>query len=232
MLNWKGYNWLQNERWGFVHPEKSDWWYDSNCSFVDTDGNLNLLTKKNQKYFPEIDKISSIGVGLVSCTERFKWGRFEIEAKLPYGENLWPAFWMWSWDSWPPEIDVFEGYSDKNSNFFKLRISKLLGFWNVQTNIHYVKEGKNRMIGGKTHYFGFKDPTKNFIKYAVDWKKDRVNFYYNDKIVRSIKDKLILEQLNNTSMNVVINNGVTSDVNLEQPPLSNFIIKDFKYTKY
>ena len=37
------------------------------------------------------------------------------KAKLPYGDNLWPAFWMWSWDSWPPEIDIFEGYTNNKT---------------------------------------------------------------------------------------------------------------------
>jgi hypothetical protein len=68
-LIWKGHSWLQQERWGSVHPIKPHWWYDPSSSFVDDNGFLNLLTKKNPKYFPEIDKISTIGVGLVSCEQ-------------------------------------------------------------------------------------------------------------------------------------------------------------------
>jgi len=231
-LIWKGHSWLQQERWGSVHPIKPHWWYDPSSSFVDDNGFLNLLTKKNPKYFPEIDKISTIGVGLVSCETQFKWGEFEIEAKLPYGDNLWPAFWMWSFDSWPPEIDVFEGYSDDNPDYFKFRLNKPLGFWNLQTNIHYKLNNENKMLGSKTHYFGFKNPTKEFIKYSLIWKKEYVKIYYNEKLVRKITDKSILSQLNNTTMNVIINNGVTADVNLEQPPTSNFIIKDFIYNPF
>lgn len=230
MINWKGYNWLQNERWGLVHPDKSHWWYDESASFVDSEDRLNLLTKKNPRYFPEIDKISTIGVGLVSCETKFKWGKFEIEAKLPKGDNLWPAFWMWSFDSWPPEIDIFEGYSDRNPNYFKFKITKPLSFWNLQTNLHYVKDGKNKMMGGKTHYFGFKDPTSNFIKYSAIWKKDSLEFYYDGRMVRRVLDMDILNQLNKTTMNVIINNGVTSDVDLDNPPNSNFIINNFTYT--
>ncbi len=125
--------------------------------------------------------------------------------KLPFGDSLWPAFWMWSWDSWPPEIDVFEGYSDKNPNYFKFRLEKPFAFWNIQSNVHYTEDGKNKMAGGKTHYFGFKDPTKEWIKYSVNWTPDKIEFKYNNRIVRKITDKTQLNALNNTSMNVIIN---------------------------
>lgn len=39
-------------------------------------------------------------------------------------------------------------------------------------------------------------------------------------------------QIHNTTMNVIINNGVTSNVNLDNPPESNFIIKDFNYNSW
>ena len=142
------------------------------------------MTKWNPKYFQELGLTSSIGTGLVSCTEKFSFGEFEIEAKLPYGKHLWPAFWMWSWDSWPPEIDVFEGYSDNNPNYFKFRLGSPFGFWNLQTNVHYTDGGKNKMLGGDTSFFGFKDPTKNFIKYSVIWERNSLKFYYGGKLVR------------------------------------------------
>jgi beta-glucanase (GH16 family) len=81
----------------------------------------------------------------VSNTTKFGYGYFEIEAKLPTGRNLWPAFWMWSFDSWPPEIDILEGYSSvKRPSYFKLYLDSLLGFWNVQTNYHYETKDGNK----------------------------------------------------------------------------------------
>lgn len=230
MINWCGYDWIQTERWGEVHPEKSHWWYDPGCSFVDEFGNLQLLSKKKSKFFPHLGVTSSVAVGLVSCKKKFSFGEFEIESKLPFGDNLWPAFWMWSWDSWPPEIDVLEGYSDINPNYFKFRLMKPLGFWNIQTNVHYI-DGVNKMLGGKTHWFGFKNPTKEFIKYSVIWERNRLRFYYGGKLVRKIEDKKIMDQLSKTTMNVVINNGVTEKVDIKNPPYSSFIIKSFNYSK-
>ena len=86
------------------------------------------------------------------------------------------------------------------------------------------------MVGGKTHYFGFKDPTKYFMNYSVEWAKDYVKFYYDDILVRTIKDEEILKQLDNTTMNVIINNGVIESVDRQYPPESDFVIRNFKYS--
>lgn len=227
LITWQGYEWWTRERWGRVHHEKPHWWYDPSVVNIDSKGNLHLSTHKNPK---TVDGIAStIGVGLVSCTTKFGHGTFTIEAKLPRGANLWPAFWMWSWDTWPPEIDVFEAYSDHKGSYFKLDWSNPIGFWNVQTNLHYT-DTTNKVIGPETHWMGIKNPTRHFCKYSVTWLPDRVEYWFNDRMVRCITDPYIINQLNKTKMNVVINNGVTADVDLTNPPVSNFIIQSFTYT--
>jgi beta-glucanase (GH16 family) len=182
-IKWSGYNWITQERWGNIHPDKTYNWYDP--SAVEVRGeDLILKTHYNPKEFiVNNEKITSnYGVGLVSNTTKFGYGYFEIEAKLPTGRNLWPAFWMWSFDSWPPEIDILEAYSSiKKPSYFKLYLDSLLGFWNVQTNYHYETEDGNKSIGGKTHWFGFKNPQKHFIKYGCLWEEDQIIFYYNGK---------------------------------------------------
>ncbi|MFM2009856.1 MAG: hypothetical protein RLZZ479_246 [Bacteroidota bacterium] len=232
-INWCGYEWIKQERWGDIHPEKSEQWYDPHCVEIDGNGYLHLKTTYSPRYFPHLDVVSTVGIGLVSCTYRdFFHGSYEVEAKLPYGKNLWPAFWMWSWDDWPPEIDVFEGYSDWCPNYFNINLLKPRNIWKVETNLHYKKNGIKMDCGGETHNFGFKDPTKNFIKYRVDWQKDYVKFYYDNKLVRTIDDASILEDFNRTRMNVILNNAVTKKVNKQLfPPISDFVIKYFKYER-
>lgn len=229
-IRWCGYDWITQERWGQIHPKKNFWWYDESCVNICRGTNqLHLRTRYNPKYFVGIGE-APIGAGLVSCTEKFSFGIYSITAKLPKGKNLWPAFWMWSWDSWPPEIDVFEAYTNSKGSYFKPRFKSPLGFWNVQTNVHYTEDDKNKMVGGKTKFFGFKDPSDHFIKYTLVWERDYIKFFYDDILVREITDKKILSQLSNTTMNVVINNGVTEDANLSVVEESDFIIKNFKFT--
>jgi len=236
-IKWSGYNWLTQERWGQIHPNKPVVWYDDTAiSIDDRTEYLHLFCHYNPKYFPHIDVKCDIGTGMISCKEKFDYGYFEIEAKLPEGKHQWPAFWMWSFSSWPPEIDVLEAYTRKRNGYFSLNWKNLLGFWNVNTNIHLGKYPDNYNSGAKTHWMGFKNPAKNFIKYGCRWEPDRIEIYYNERLVRKITDEDILKQFRGHKMNIIINNSrdgnVTPDHLLPQIEENNFIIKYFKYEPY
>jgi hypothetical protein len=87
-INWSGYEWITQERWGDIHPEKTYCWYDEHAVSIDVNSHLHLKTRYNPKWFKDKELWSNTGVGLVSCTNKFKHGTFEIEAKLPNGLNL------------------------------------------------------------------------------------------------------------------------------------------------
>jgi hypothetical protein len=231
MITWSGYNWLTQERWGEIHPGKSFCWYDPNAVEIDESKYLHLKTQYNPKYFPELDITSSIGIGLVSCIEKFYHGTYEIEAKLPSGPNLWPAFWLYSFDTWPPEIDVFEGYTNSKGSYFSPSFSPL-SLWDVQSNIHYDTTPNNKNTGAKQGWFSWRNPSTSFFKYRLEWQPSFIKIYYNNCLVRSITDSYILDQFNKTTLNVIINNSVSFEVDIKNPPKSDFIVKFFKFTPY
>lgn len=229
-IHWSGYEWIRQERWGQIHEKKTWAWYDPSAVKIDKDGYLHLKTKRNPKYFENLKVISTTGIGLVSCVEKFGYGIFEIEAKLPQGKNLWPAFWMWSWDSWPPEIDVFEAYSNENGSYFNRNLDILWGnFWSCSSNVHLGKTPNNYSLGAKRHWMGWKDPSKRFIKYKVEWTEDKIEIYYDGLSVRKIEDKNILSQFNGKKMNVIINNSISKPY--PKSSESDFIVKSFNYTQ-
>lgn len=230
MIHWSGYEWLPQERWGQIHKDKPFCWYDPSAISIDENHCLHLKTQYNPKHFPELGITSNIGIGLVSCTNRFTHGTFEVEAKLPQGKNLWPAFWMYSWDSWPPEIDVFEGYSNNYGSYFTIDLDLRTGLkiWNVATNAWCIGD-KAYDLGAQNAWSGFKRPDKNFMKYKVEWFPNKINFYYNEKLARVITDETLISQCNKTTMNVILNNHVR---NPKGDTDSDFIIKYFKYTPY
>jgi len=237
MIEWCGYEWLTQERWGQIHPIKPVAWYDESAVEIRWSDEFNceqliLKTHKNPKYFSDLDVNSTIGVGLVSNTTPLKFGIYEIECKLPDGPYLWPAFWSWSYESWPPEIDIFEAYSNKRGSYFnwgkphELFVGK---FWNCATNFHLGKLPNNYDLGAQDHYWTWKNPKKTFNRYKLDWRPDRIDIFFNDKLVRSVRDEKVLKEVNKAPQNFIINNMVQKEVDITNPPHSEFIINYFKH---
>jgi hypothetical protein len=236
-IKWAGYEWLTEERWGQIHPDKELVWYDETAVKVITDTEVHLHShwkpKKFKNLFGNYDLISYIGIGLISCTERFGYGRFTVEAMLPNTAFAWPAFWMWSWDRWPPEIDVFEGYSNSRgkywSSFWDIMTNKL---WRVETNIHLGKTPDNYSIGTMRHFLGYKQPSEVWNKYSVLWTPNEISFWYNDTMIRWVQDKSVLSQFENTTMNVILNNSVYKMHKSHETQTGVFKVRNFNYERY
>lgn len=232
-FNFCGYSWISQERWGIIHKDKPYVWYDKDSIIQKNNKELSLLSRYKPRFFEEIGRTAQMAVGLMSCTEEFSYGRFDLECKLPSLAYSWPAFWMYSWSDWPPEIDVFEGYSDKRARYDLPFWSKLLRntFYKVESNVH-VKGGKGSMwnLGPRRHYFGRKDPRNVFNKYSVIWLPNKIQFLYNDTVVRIVDDKETLSLINGHKMNVVINNSCFAYHKSHLFIIGEMIIKNFKYT--
>jgi beta-glucanase (GH16 family) len=141
---------------------------------------------------------------LVSSKFHFKYGRLDVEAILPKGKGLWPAIWTTAYDSWPPEIDIVEGYSEDRDNYGNLVIPGI----RLQSNVHYKEGENNRNIGGRNHWM-WKNPTKHKIKYSLLWTPEKIEIFYNDCKVRSVDDPKILEGFNNSAgQYIVLNNAI------------------------
>lgn len=224
-ITWSGREWLTRETWGLYHPNNKLFWYDRNAVEVKA-GMLSLKIRKNPRDFDGV--FIGTGVGLISSVEYFQYGHFEIECKLPLGKFLWPAFWIYGKDSWPPEIDIFEGYTRGGGNYLGAFFSDF-SLWNVQTNAHFgeLENQTNTMAGPKTHWFGVQNPARNFLKYKMSWYPDKVVIYYNNTEVRTFRDKALLSQLNSQQCRVIINNSISSS---SWSAGSDFQVKYFRYS--
>jgi beta-glucanase (GH16 family) len=232
MIKFCGYNWLTQERWGNIHPEKSYVWYDESSVIQNSDEEIILLSKYSPKYFEELGVESKMGIGLISCTEKFTYGRFDLDVMLPDLPYSWPAFWMWSWTDWPPELDVFEGYSDNKGGYDVFLWDKLFKkhYNRLENNVHVRENGVKLDFPSKTPKFSDTDLRQEFNKYSVVWKPDVIEFYINDMIVRSIVDKKVLSKFENHEMNVIVNNSLYRQHTSHKNKVGKMIIKNFKYT--
>ncbi|MEM8710830.1 MAG: glycoside hydrolase family 16 protein, partial [Planctomycetota bacterium] len=103
--------------------------------------------------------------GLVRTWQEWSYGRFEVRAKVPYGQGFWPAIWLLPRTaSWPAggEIDIMEARGD-----LPWRISSALHWgWDVASH-QYVSQayesGANFQAGYHT--------------YTVEWDIGTVGFF-------------------------------------------------------
>ena len=111
-----------------------------------------------------------IGATINSFPFAQKYGVFAISAKLPLGKGIWPAFWLLPSDkSWPPEIDVME----------VIGLEPRTLYTSVHTNIPRKETAYG--LGTDTHL----DLSAAFHEYAVDWGPEKIDWYFDRKLIYS-----------------------------------------------
>lgn len=149
-----------------------------------------LYTKKNHKIenghliitAQKKDSMYSSTRITTKAKKEFQYGYIETRAKLPVGKGIWPAFWMLGSNisdvGWPMcgEIDILE-YVGREPDM-------------VFTSLHTKASHGNTINTKKTTI-----PTieEGFHIYAVDWMKEKMDFYVDKKLVYTFspKDKTV-----------------------------------------
>lgn len=109
--------------WNRRHGDELQYYLDNNISIEN--GVLKLQAKREPDFYP-IVYFDSFGIahhsveyfeytsGMLQTKSKFQYGLFEIRCKIPSGQGLWPAFWLFGNGG---EIDIFEFnslYPDKH----------------------------------------------------------------------------------------------------------------------
>jgi beta-glucanase (GH16 family) len=104
--------------------------------------------------------------------EQFLYGRVEVRAKLPGGLGTWPAIWLLGSDinevGWPAcgEIDIMENVGHEPKRIY--------GTVHTPAYNHTLKTSKGGSIDVEA-------PSEQFHLYALDWSKDRVEFFVDGR---------------------------------------------------
>lgn len=110
----------------------------------------------------------------------FTKGRVEVRAKLPSGKGVWPAIWTLGANidkvGWPMcgEIDIME-YWGHNPH-------------SVHANVHTGQYNHSKGTGRGGH-IKYQNPWEDFHIFAVEWYDDRLDFYFDDTMYYSCKNK-------------------------------------------
>lgn len=229
-FTWKGFNWRIGHPWGITHPDKKNSWFGEDTVTINNDDVLELTIAHNPRDFDGVMKAYS--VGLISCCNKLSHGTYKWKVKLPVGTNLWPACWVCGWDTWPPEIDMMEGYTYTSSgtkdyvkNIFSTKI---------ETNVHYGTAENHQHIKGAgvpTLIYKLFKKKDGIDEYSFKWTKKYIKFYFNGILIRTVKNAEIIKQFNQNKyvypiMNLEINENF-EDSDCKQNPI--FKIYDFQY---
>ncbi len=100
------------------------------------------------------------------------YGRFEVRARLPRGQGIWPAHWMLPEDgSWPPEIDIMEFLGhDRNT-------IHMTSHWGVHADGSHPSNHGSYQSGA--------DFSAALHTYAVEWGADSLRWYI-DGVLRHV----------------------------------------------
>jgi len=111
----------------------------------------------------------------------FKYGRFEVRAKLSYGQGSWPAFWMLptneTYGGWPKsgEIDVLEALNLKTTDENGVVENRVYG------TLHYGKDWPDNVHSGKEYSLPEgANPADDFHTYAIEWQQGEIRWYVDD----------------------------------------------------
>ena len=167
---------------GFGNNELQ-WYSDRSENVYLKDGSLVIKAQREQPpsgLFSYKDYTSS---KLTTKTKGdWLYGIFEVRAKLPTTQGLWPAIWMLptenTYGGWPysGEIDIMEVLG-KDDRF-------------LYGTLHYFdREMSGHDSVGNTHRLTMSEPgfSQNFYVFTVVWTPNIMNWYVNDKFYHSVR---------------------------------------------
>jgi len=172
---------LNRDSWNFDIgngcPDLCGWGNNERQIYTETnhtlkEGNLIIQAQLENDVFTST-KITTKG------KKQFLYGRFEARAKLPVGHGLWPAFWMLgsniSTIGWPKcgEIDILE-YIGREPHM-------------VFTSLH-TQDSHGETINTKKTKFDTIE--EGYHIYAMDWTKDKIEFFVDSKLVYTFQPSI------------------------------------------
>lgn len=178
---------------GFIRNREEQLYTDSSKNARVENGNLILETHKESLSNPgfiskeednwrknrDSAKYSSASITTKGLAE-WKYGKFEIKAKLPEGRGLWPAIWMLGENrdsvGWPEcgEIDIMEHVGFERDSVFGT----------IHTEAYNHMKGTQK---GKKIFI--ENPYSEYHIYAMEWTPEKIDFLLDGEIYNHIENE-------------------------------------------
>lgn len=182
-----------NNGWG---NNELEYYTDSSDNVKVEDGMLQITAKKEAYMGSEYTSARLLTKGLFEQ----KYGRFEARIKMPWGQGIWPAFWLLGADSdtvtWPlcGEIDIME-YKGQEPTVTHGTVHG--PGYSGATAITKSYDLINNRFDTDFHIFG------------IEWGKNYINFYVDDVLYNQITpDKVTGEWVYDKPFYIILNLAV------------------------
>jgi len=164
------------KNWGFEHGyvrnHEAQWYQKENAACEN--GHLVITAKREH---PAENKSAAYTSSSLTSQHKqeFKYGRYEMRAKIPVDKGAWPAFWLrgaaTSDVPWPSdgEIDVCEYYKD----------TVLANF------VHGDKD--NKPVWNSARFAVTQEWADQFHVWAMEWEKEEIRLIVDGQVVNKLK---------------------------------------------
>ena len=143
--------------------------------------------------------------GEVVSKEKFLYGYFEARIKMPKGEGVFPAFWLFDkdWpltDDYPREIDIIEQRTSVNlENGEVIYVNTFNHFW--ENEKYFKRPDKEPRAKAAIDYNTF--DYDGWHRIALEWSETTLKWYVNDNLVCEVKN-VNIEKIANTPLNIYL----------------------------
>ncbi|MEM8598771.1 MAG: glycoside hydrolase family 16 protein [Bacteroidota bacterium] len=106
------------------------------------------------------------------------YGRFEVSAKLPIGQGMWPAIWLLfsedTYGGWAAsgEIDIMEAVGNKPDEIFG--------------TIHYGGPFPQNVFKGRDLKLAAGTFSDDFFVFAIEWEEGEIRWYVNNVLYQTL----------------------------------------------
>lgn len=126
------------------------------------------------------------------------YGRIEIRGKLPVGQGIWPAYWLYPQNrDWQMEYTMQEAIANgKESSIPEFRP------WYTEIDIMEYLGHEPKVFYATFHYYSFKGEKKSssskfvadfsfnedFHIYVLEWERDAIKWYIDGKLIHTASE--------------------------------------------
>lgn len=126
------------------------------------------------------------------------YGKIEIMGKLPVGQGLWPAYWLYPQNrDWQMEYTMSEAVANGRERlipeyrpwYSEIDIMEFLGHEKntIYATFHFYSFKGEKKVSSST-YVGDVSYGDDFHLYTLEWEMDEMRWYLDNKLIHSTKE--------------------------------------------